>query len=1457
MAASVDGDIRLSVGLDTSSIESQLKSLGISMSNSVAKSMDASSNKIFDKLKAGVSKITRSFSITPEVDDSALKRTESSVERVTAKQKELGNVSQEAGDKMAKGVDKATRADSNLQIQIDRTIARIQELQKKQAALGATTVQSKEYTALEKEMNKLGSRTDEIVSRLNHLNSNEVLQVKYRGEIEALNKEFDETVTKIEKIEEAMGRLRSKGMGPTPGTQTEAYAKLGQEIEFQGRKLDLLYEKEAQAGQQAQKTGSQMRASHQSAGNSAKKAASSISSHFGNAFKKIRNLGGKMFNGIKGLFSRIKGKAKDTANDMDKSFKRGFRNILKYALGIRSFYLLFRKIRAAAKESLKAMATQFPEVNAQVSALKNSFIQLKGSVGTMVQPLLQALAPALTTIINLFSQALQVVGSFFALLTGQKFIYKAKKGTTSFANAQDESTKATKANTKALEENQKQLGHYDKLNIIDQDNKGGSGAGGGGGAGGGAGEMQFEKAPIPDWVNDFAKRIKEAWKKADFTEIGAIIGQKLRDALNKIPWKKIQTTAEKVGKSLGTLIAGFIKTPGLAKSIGNAIGQALNTVLLGIQNFIKNVPWYKFGEFIATGLSSALLAKDKNGTTLIGNIAKTFVSIVNAAIDTFLGFVKKLEWKKIGKEISKWLNWAIKNIKIEEFAEAIGRLINGLVDLMYEIFSNADTWVSLGTKIANGINKAFKTIDWAKMGKTISDGIKGILTTIETALSKLDWEAIGRAIGDFLGNIDWLGILGKAISVMAKAFWGLFKSIFLSPPKSVEEAIGKGILAIFTGIFVFKKFAPLVSTVKGLFGKILGKGVAQAAATGAVTAGAQVAGEGVAEAVGAGVASGKPGLIAKIGSTLKAAITAHPVIAAVAAAGAVVAGVAINAINKMIDEEIEAREYASKVAHEIGKREVENVTKTLDGLQKTLDGAKKVIKNFNKALKDIDSPSDKSGNIKNILKDYLELSKKTHLTAVETETLKKRTEQLIEKYPTLSKYVDKNTGLLKLNEKQLKSIIEQEKRQAKAIVAQQSAEALYNKKSELAEAIKKAKTAMDEAQSKFDAHYKKLQEIGQQQGKNSEAYQKQLKITGEVANALTNARLKYAALTEQEKKNNEAIKTANNLMELAKVKASTLAKTNDKLKESLKQMGIKASDQKKIMSELKTALEKGEISWKQYKSIVDKNYKSVGALKAALDKTGKTKVSPTLNVKVTGKEEMNRVQKYFATFKNGKKTYTQILKIQAQFSDPAVKKAFASGYFSPSDYVMTVRKKASGGIYTGSGWHNVEGYASGGTPKSGQFFMARENGIPELVGTIRNHTAVMNNNQIVASVANGVYRAVAGVASAILPYVRSQTHAMNWLAQNGLQLPDIPKITLGNIIPSTSEFLNASTGTTTNNINNGIDYDMLVQAFREAQSKEPIVVQMPNGKVLAEAVWDEEEKRYKQTRSSTLRPKFA
>lgn len=110
---------------------------------------------------------------------------------------------------------------------------------------------------------------------------------------------------------------------------------------------------------------------------------------------------------------------------------------------------------------------------------------------------------------------------------------------------------------------------------------------------------------------------------------------------------------------------------------------------------------------------------------------------------------------------------------------------------------------------------------------------------------------------------------------------------------------------------------------------------------------------------------------------------------------------------------------------------------------------------------------------------------------------------------------------------------------------------------------------------------------------------------------------------------------------------------------------------------------------------------------------------------------------------------TRSVSIGIGFAKNALKNLWSSvtGFFGGKsvDVGTKATKKADGGIYSGGVWHDIAHYAVGTQDApTGQIFLAREAG-PELVGTIGNHTSVMNNDQIVASVSDGVARAVRAV----------------------------------------------------------------------------------------------------------------
>lgn len=75
--------------------------------------------------------------------------------------------------------------------------------------------------------------------------------------------------------------------------------------------------------------------------------------------------------------------------------------------------------------------------------------------------------------------------------------------------------------------------------------------------------------------------------------------------------------------------------------------------------------------------------------------------------------------------------------------------------------------------LADAINGLFDTFDWAKAGKTLSNGIKGVLDFAITAIENVKWDKAVKGIEKFFENIDWTGIANRVFELIGAAFGGL------------------------------------------------------------------------------------------------------------------------------------------------------------------------------------------------------------------------------------------------------------------------------------------------------------------------------------------------------------------------------------------------------------------------------------------------------------------------------------------------------------------------------------------------------------------------------------------------------------------------------------------------------------------------------------------------------------
>lgn len=461
----------------------------------------------------------------------------------------------------------------------------------------------------------------------------------------------------------------------------------------------------------------------------------------------------------------------------------GLKNILKYAFGIRSLFALVNKLRSALVDGFKNLAQYSGETNNSISMLMSSLTQLKNAFAAAFAPILNVIAPILNTLIQKIISVVNTFGQLTSALTGKTTYIKAKKVQQDYAKSLNSNANSAKNAKKANEELKRTILSFDQINKMDDNSSSDSNSGIADTSGGLSPSDMFETESIPSKIKGIADMIKQAWKNADFTEIGAMVGNKLNAALNSIPWDKIKNTCNKIAKSVATFLNGFLETVDW-KLVGNTLAQGINTAFGMANTFAENFHWDSLGKAIGNGINGALGGLDWN------LIQETVRNIATGITDTLNSFIQTTDWALVG--------------------QSFGNGINTILDFFHTAINNFD-WTGAGTALADFVNNVVNTIDFVNLGQTISDGIKGVFDFGMAAIEGIDWWTIGEKVRDGLAAIDWNGIADGFFELIGAAFGGLsaFFGGLLSDAvsgaqkyfqKKIEECGGNVVKGIFKGI---------------------------------------------------------------------------------------------------------------------------------------------------------------------------------------------------------------------------------------------------------------------------------------------------------------------------------------------------------------------------------------------------------------------------------------------------------------------------------------------------------------------------------------------------------------------------------------------------------------------------------------------------------------------------------
>lgn len=537
--------------------------------------------------------------------------------------------------------------------------------------------------------------------------------------------------------------------------------------------------------------------------------------------------------GLKSPFSQ----SSASLGDFNKKLKHGITTVLRYGFGIRSLYVLFNKLRSGIKDGINSLVMFSDRANKSLSLLTSDMSYVGNSVAAAFEPILNIVAPVIDQIVDYAVAGINAVGAFIASITGQTSYTVAVKnikdyrdslnGTASAGDAASDATDKLKDKTDELK---RELMGFDEIEKFseDLDNAANSGSGSGSGSGNGSGTedpILFTKKDIPGAVSDFADLVKDAWAKADFTDIGKMVGTKLRDALDSIDWEPIKEQANKIAKVTGTFINGFFETEGLDKSVGRTLGEAVNTAVGAINTFVDTTHWTSIGEFMSGGLRSAIATIDWDG---LGKTLNAKYKALWGFLDGFVVDMSKINfsgttgWQEAGNALASTINSIFADRDYTKTGQTIAAGINGITSALTtgiagidfnsisrnfanginSVFYNVD-WQAIGTMLSDGMNAATSslltfsvTVDWKRIGselassantflaktdfsqagKALGQAFKGALSAINEFAATFNWRSLGIDINNFIKGINWMGILKTSANVVANTFFGLFET---------------------------------------------------------------------------------------------------------------------------------------------------------------------------------------------------------------------------------------------------------------------------------------------------------------------------------------------------------------------------------------------------------------------------------------------------------------------------------------------------------------------------------------------------------------------------------------------------------------------------------------------------------------------------------------------------------
>ena len=437
------------------------------------------------------------------------------------------------------------------------------------------------------------------------------------------------------------------------------------------------------------------------------------------------------------------------------------------------------RVLDALKTGIQGVAQESAPFNNAVSRMGSAALQFTNQIGAAFAPLIQIVAPVITTLIKYLTAGLDAFSQFTARITGASTYKRALPVAYDYAAAvagqsksADKASKATDKQTKSLEKLKRTILGFDQLHTLSDDSSDTSNTSTDTStADSGDVTPKFMDAAISDKIGSFADKLLKAFKKGDWSGLGKAMAAGINKAFawvdDVVKWdnagQTITRICEGITGTLNSLVAN-IDAPLIGKTLGDFVNTIINTISL----LQTGIDWGTIGSQFGAGVKSLFDTVDWAG------LGQVFINHFQNLLYIVQGFVSTPDiFASIGTAIRDSIAGMVDAIDPTAWGDTAAKLFNGIFEALGIAFSDFKKYEELGSKLAANVNTFIGQISAKDFGTGVSNFVLAILSGIIGFIETTDWYEVGKKIADCVAAINWVQVADKLFEAIGAALAGL------------------------------------------------------------------------------------------------------------------------------------------------------------------------------------------------------------------------------------------------------------------------------------------------------------------------------------------------------------------------------------------------------------------------------------------------------------------------------------------------------------------------------------------------------------------------------------------------------------------------------------------------------------------------------------------------------------